>query len=87
VNITLTPHGEELLRVARERHPDQSPVEILEQALADHIAREQTAAQSNRKRTTAEFRAWLDEFSALSGRIPALPGETFSREMIYQDHD
>ncbi len=87
MNITLTPQGEELLRVARERHPDQSPVEILEQALAERIAREQTPSQMNRRRTGVEFRAWLDEFTGLSEKIPAMPDETFSREMIYQDHD
>jgi hypothetical protein len=52
--MRLTPYGEELLRVAREGHPDQSPVEILEQALAERIAREQVARPP--KRTRQEFR-------------------------------
>jgi hypothetical protein len=37
-------------------------------------------------RTREEIRAWLDELAALSDRIPPMPGESFSREMIYQDH-
>jgi hypothetical protein len=39
-----------------------------------------------RLRTSEEIRAWLDELASLSDRIPPKPGETFSREMIYQDH-
>ena len=38
-------------------------------------------------RTGEEARAWLDELARFSDQIPAMPGETFSREMIYQDHD
>jgi hypothetical protein len=40
-----------------------------------------------RMRTPEEIRAWLDELASLSDKIPPRPGETFSREMIYQDHD
>lgn len=40
MNIRLTPHGEELLRTALDRHPDPSPAEIVEEALAERIARE-----------------------------------------------
>ena len=38
-------------------------------------------------RTREEVRAWLDELAQFSDKIPPMPGETFSREMIYQDHD
>ncbi|MGH9719649.1 MAG: hypothetical protein ACRD8O_05515 [Bryobacteraceae bacterium] len=44
-------------------------------------------APATPKLTIEEFHAWLDDFAALSGKIPPMPGETFSREMIYQDHD
>jgi hypothetical protein len=37
-------------------------------------------------RTPQEIRAWLDDLAALSDRIPPRPGESFSREMIYQGH-
>src|SRR5690348_5658515 len=33
MQVTLTPHAEELLRTALARHPEQSPAEILERAL------------------------------------------------------
>lgn len=35
----------------------------------------------------AEFDAWLSAIAQYSEKIPPLEGETFSREMIYQDHD
>lgn len=87
MKITLTPRGRELLRVARERHPGQSAAKILEQALAQQIAREQASSRSDGRRTAEGFRAWLDEFAALSEKIPPMPAETFSREMIYEDRD
>jgi hypothetical protein len=44
-------------------------------------------SSASRTRTPEEIRVWLDELASLSNKIPAMPGETFSREMIYQDHD
>jgi len=90
MNITLTPEGEELLRAALDRHPGRTAAEIVEQALAERVAREQASAPSvapQRKRTPGEIRAWLDELAQFSNKIPPMPGESFSREMIYQDHD
>ena len=40
-----------------------------------------------RQRTPEEIRAWLDSLAQFSDRIPAMPGETFSRSMIYADHN
>jgi hypothetical protein len=62
-----------------------STAEILEQALRERFGREMESTMP-RIRTDEEIRAWLDELAALSDRIPAKPGETFSREMIYEDH-
>lgn len=40
------------------------------------------------KRSREEIRAWLDRIAQFSDQIPDnLDNETFSREMIYQDHD
>ncbi len=84
-NVVLSPHAAELLRAAHERHPELSAAEILEQALSAHFGREMEAVAPH-PRSASEIRAWLDDLAALSDRIPAKPGETFSREMIYQDH-
>ena len=84
MNVLLSQNGADLLRAAQERHPEMSATEIVEAALAERLGREQS---SSRLRTREEIRVWLDELASFSGRIPAMPGETFSREMIYQDHD
>lgn len=84
MQVTLTPQAQELLRAALAQHPGASPAQILEHALAEHVGRVPSAPP---KLTPAEFHAWLDQFTAYSDQIPSLPGETFSREMIYQDHD
>jgi len=84
MEVTLIPFTEELLRTALAWHPGQSPAEILEQALAKRVQRETPTLLASAKRTREAFRAWLDQFAAYSYRIPSMPGETFSREMIYQ---
>jgi hypothetical protein len=84
-NVVLSPHAAELLRAAHDRHLEMSTAEILEQALSARFGREMESTQPP-IRTPDEIRAWLDELAALSDRIPAKPGETFSRQMIYQDH-
>lgn len=83
INITLSPHGAEMLRAVRDRHPELTPSEIVEEALAVRFSHEQVAATT---RSVEDVRDWLDRLAALSDRIPPKPGETFSREMIYQDH-
>jgi hypothetical protein len=82
MNVTLSPHGTELLRAVHNLHPERSITELLEEALAERFGREIVTP----RRSPEEVRAWLDELASLSDRIPPRPGETFSREMIYQDH-
>ena len=92
MEITLTPKGAGLLKAALAQHPGQSPTEIVEQALAERIEREATIEPSTlgsqpKKITPEEFDNWLNAFTQFSGKIPPMAEETFSREMIYQDHD
>ncbi len=47
MQVTLTPHAEELLRQALARNPGRSPEEILEQALAERIAHEAAPASAD----------------------------------------
>lgn len=63
-----------------------STAELLEEALVDRYGKEE-GATSGRQRSPEEIRTWLDELASLSDKIPPRPGETFSREMIYQNHD
>lgn len=83
MNVTLSPQAAEILRALRDRHPELSATEILEEALTERFGRE----LRSHKRSPEDIRAWLDELASLSDRIPPRPGETFSRELIYQDHD
>jgi hypothetical protein len=90
MQITLTPHAEELLRSLLARQPGRSPAEIVEQALAgiDHEVAPSPAGLPEPKRLShEELQTSLDRMAQFSDKIPAMPGETFSREMIYQDHD
>jgi hypothetical protein len=87
MEITLNRHAEELLRTALARHPNRSATEILEQALTEHVERETNTTAAAHKLTRAEFRTWLDQFTAYSDKIPSMAGMTFSREMIYRDDD
>jgi hypothetical protein len=87
MQVTLTPHAEELLRNALARHPEQSPAQVLEEALAARLEREAAPKPGKPKRTREEFDAWVLQFTAYSDKIPSMSGETFSRAMIYQDHN
>lgn len=40
MQVTLTPHAEELLRAALARNPGRSPADILEEALAERVERD-----------------------------------------------
>ena len=51
---------------------------LVEEAVAPDLPRP--------KRSREEVRAWLDRIAEYSDKIPDMPGETFSREMIYRDH-
>lgn len=87
MQVILTARAEELLRDALARHPEQSPAQVLEEALAARIERETDAKAVKPKRTREQFDAWVRQFAEYSKKIPSMPGETFSRAMIYQDHN
>ncbi len=92
MTLTLTTEAEELLRSAMARHPGQSAEEVVEQALrsslCDSLSDEvQGTGSEQQGRTPEEFREWLDALRKDAKPAPHLAGETFSREMIYQDHD
>lgn len=56
---------------------------LLEEAVAKTVAKTPTPA----RRSPLQIRAWLDSLTEFSDQIPAMLGETFSRGMIYHDHD
>ncbi len=90
MQVILTPHGEDLLRNALARHPDQSPTQIVEEALAERLDREPpvlTTLPPAKRLSPDQWEAALDRMAQFSDRIPLLPDEAFSRESFYQDHD
>ena len=62
------------------------PVETYVQNCLTHIA-PKPSGMAARAMTDEEIQAWFKELKQFSDKIPPMPGETFSREMIYQDHD
>lgn len=90
MQVTLTPHAEQLLRTALAQHPGQSAAELLEQALAERLEREAATAclPEPRRLRADEFKAALDRLAHTGSPLPpSLSEHTFPREMIYQDHD
>lgn len=84
MTITLSPEQERVLMDAINSGLAHTTNEALDQAL--NALRLRLPITTSRIRTPEEIRAWLDELAALSDRIPPMPGEDFSRDMIYQDH-
>ena len=88
MNIRLTPHSEQILREQLTQGKFRSPEEVIERAL--QALAEQKAAGAPRlsppNQSAEQFEAFLDGLAAYSDEIPPMPGETFSREMIYQSH-
>jgi hypothetical protein len=85
MTIILKPEQEQVLLQAINSGLANTTDEALDQAL-DALRLRLPQSTVPHARTPEEIRAWLDELAALSGRIPPRPGESFSREMIYQDH-
>ncbi len=90
MEITLTPHAEALLRSLVARNPASTPAEILKRALAEAeggVPPSTERLPEPKRLSHEEFQASLDRMAQFSDKIPPMPGETASREMIYQDHD
>ena len=86
MQVTLTEHAEELLRIALVRHPEQTPSEIVEQTPADRVDG-QAPCTTSKEISLEDFDAGLDRLAQFSAKIPFLPDEAFTREGLYLDHD
>jgi post-segregation antitoxin (ccd killing protein) len=73
--------------VAAQAEARGVPVEVYVKSLVQQAVPQTLERDRQRRWTPEETRAWLDELAQFSDEIPPMPGETFSREMIYQDHD
>ena len=88
MNIPLTPQSEQILREQLNNGNFRSPEEVIERALQALVERKVEGASrlSPPDQNPERFEAFLDALAAYSDEIPPMPGETFSREMIYQSH-
>ncbi len=85
VSITVDLNPQAHARLAAEARAQGMDVATYAARLLDQAA--STVATPDAKRTPPEIQVWLDELAQFSDKIPPMPGETFSREMIYQEHD
>jgi hypothetical protein len=86
LTLEISPQVErELAREAEARGiaVPELAVRLLEEAVVQPLST--TPAQEHR--SPLQIRGWLDSLTEFSDQIPALPGDTFSRDMIYRDHD
>ena len=93
MDVRLSRHGEEILREQLAKGGFRSPEEVVDRALELLAGNGSSGAEADApspamvSRKPEDFAAMLDALASFSDQIPALPGETFSREMIYRDHD
>jgi hypothetical protein len=84
--LTLEISSEVQRELAREAEVRGVAVPALAASLLEEaVAR--PPATITAQRSTLQIRAWLESMAEFSDQIPALPGETFSRSTLYQDHD
>jgi hypothetical protein len=88
VTLTLEIPSEVQSELAREAAARGIAVPVLAaRLLKEAVARPVAATNTPVRRSPLKIRTWLDSLAEFSDEIPALPGETFSRGMIYHDHD
>jgi hypothetical protein len=74
----------ELVREAEIRGVD---VPALAARLLEEAISRPAATPVPEERSPLRIRAWIDSLAEFSDQISPVPGETFSRGMIYRDHD
>lgn len=85
LQLDLKPETERSLRAAAEaRHV---PVEDYLVSLVESALDPAIIPAENPARSPQEAHAWLERLSRFSKDIPLHPGETWSRETLYEDHD
>lgn len=85
VQLELKPETERTLRAAAEaRH---IPVEDYLVSLVESALHPSGNALIEQRRDVAAFSARLRKLSEIAGPVPRHDGETWSREVLYADHD
>ncbi len=84
IHLELRPEIE--ARLASEAQARGVEIRTYVETLIEEAVAIKTPA-TPRPKTPEEIQAWLDDMAQFSDKIPSMPGETFTRAMIYQDHD
>lgn len=85
LQLDLKPETERTLREAAEaRH---IPVEEYVLSILESSHRAEMISAKKPARTSEELDQWFKDMAQFSGKIPDHPGETWSRETLYDDHD
>ena len=85
LQLELKPETERSLRAAAEAH--QVPVEDYLLSLVESSLHPAIIPARSPSKTPEEFDRSLRRLSASSQSVPDHPGQTWSREVIYDDHD
>jgi hypothetical protein len=83
IRIDLNPEAEAKLAVEAQLHGlalEEYAQQLLQEAL-DSTRRERSRASQE------DFRGFLDALASKAPNVPQLRAETFSRGMIYEEHD
>jgi hypothetical protein len=85
LQLELKPETERTLRAAAEAR--QVPIEEYLLSLVESALHPSIIPARNPSRTPEEFERNLAKLSDLPHPVPDHPGQTWSREVIYDDHD
>lgn len=72
--------------LTREAHIRGVPVQTVDVSLIGEAFATKTAAPATVGHSAAQIRAGLESLAEFSDQIPAMPTQTFTREMIYSNH-
>ena len=87
MQVTITVPDEVVARARGEGMSVETYIEGVVANLSPKTELEAAKLNARRRPSPGEIRAWLDELAQFSDEIPPMPNETFSREMIYENHD
>jgi hypothetical protein len=85
LELALKPETERTLRAAAEAR--QVPVEDYLVSLVESALDSSVVPARHPSHSVENFRESMRKLSEISGPIPDHPGQTWSREVIYDDHD
>jgi hypothetical protein len=87
VTVTIEIPPEVHRELVREAEIRGVTVPALAARLLEEAVSMPSATRVPAERSPLRISAWIDSLAEFSDQIPPMSGETFSRGMIYRDHD